>query len=132
MKKGKIISILTAAMVTNSIMLGMGVSAKDTLNEVEKIVSNMTLEEKVGQMLMPDFRQWKLEGEEKAKDFTEINEEVSNIIDRYDLGGVILFAPNVKTTEQTTKLVHDLQNVAINDKDGNLPLLITIIIKKEE
>ncbi|MDU1314828.1 MAG: glycoside hydrolase family 3 N-terminal domain-containing protein [Clostridium septicum] len=126
MKKGKIISILTAAMVTNSIMLGMGVSAKDTLNEVEKIVSNMTLEEKVGQMLMPDFRQWKLEGEEKAKDFTEINEEVSNIIDRYDLGGVILFAPNVKTTEQTTKLVHDLQNVAINDKDGNLPLLITI------
>ncbi|MDZ5034750.1 glycoside hydrolase family 3 N-terminal domain-containing protein, partial [Clostridium perfringens] len=50
----------------------------------------------------------------------------SDIVDKYDLGGVILFANNVKETEQTVKLVHDLQKVAIEDKDGNLPLLVTI------
>ena len=86
----------------------------------------MTLDEKIGQMLMPDFRQWKQAGESEVQDFTEMNEEVAEIIDEFDLGGVILFAQNVKTTEQTAKLTHDLQQVAINDEDGNLPLLTTI------
>ncbi|MDU0895118.1 MAG: glycoside hydrolase family 3 N-terminal domain-containing protein, partial [Anaerococcus sp.] len=94
--------------------------------EAEKIVSQMTLEEKIGQMLMPDFRQWKQEGQAAVQDLTEMNDEVAEIIDEFDLGGVILFAQNVKTTEQTTKLIHDMQQVAINDQDGNLPLLTTI------
>ncbi len=36
------------------------------------------------------------------------------------------FAENVKEISQTTTLIHDLQEVAINDEDGNLPLLITL------
>lgn len=130
MKKKKILSILSALAVTTTLILGnIKFVNADTLNskaEAEKIVSEMTLDEKIGQMLMPDFRQWKQEGQSAVQDFTEMNNEVAEIIDEFDLGGVILFAQNVKTTEQTAKLTYDIQQVAINDKDGNLPLLTTI------
>lgn len=130
MKKKKIVAILSALAVTSTLVLGnIKIVHADNLNskaEAEKIVSEMTLDEKIGQMLMPDFRQWRQEGQSAVQDFTEINNEVSEIIDEFDLGGVILFAQNVKTTEQTAKLTHDLQQVAINDEDGNLPLLTTI------
>ncbi len=77
-------------------------------------------------MIMPDFRIWQEEGAKEPSDLTEINSEVAEVIDKYDLGGVILFAENVKEISQTTTLIHDLQEVAINDEDGNLPLLITL------
>lgn len=130
MKKRKILSILCVLSVAGTLVLGnIKFVNADSLNskaEAEKIVREMTLDEKIGQMLMPDFRQWKQQGQSTAQDFTEMNDEVAEIIDEFDLGGVILFAPNVITTEQTAKLTHDIQQVAINDKDGNLPLLITI------
>lgn len=130
MKRKKIISILSAFTVASTLLLGnikfVNAESLNSRVEAEKIVSEMTLDEKIGQMLMPDFRQWKQEGQSAVQDFTEMNEEVAEIIDEFDLGGVILFAQNVKTTEQTAKLTHDLQQVAINDEDGNLPLLTTI------
>lgn len=130
MKKKKILSILSALAVTSTLILGnIKFVNADTLNskaEAEKIVSEMTLDEKIGQMLMVDFRQWKQEGQSAVQDLTEINSEVADIIDEFDLGGVILFAQNVKTTEQTAKLTYDIQQVAKNDEDGNLPLLTTI------
>ena len=130
MKRKKIISILSAFTVASTLLLGnikfVNAESLNSRVEAEKIVSEMTLDEKIGQMLMPDFRQWKQAGESEVQDFTEMNEEVAEIIDEFDLGGVILFAQNVKTTEQTAKLTHDLQQVAINDEDGNLPLLTTI------
>lgn len=130
MKKKKIISILSAFAVASTLVLGnikfVNAESLNSRAEAEKIVSEMTLDEKIGQMLMPDFRQWKQEGQSAVQDLTEMNEEVAEIIDEFDLGGVILFAQNVKTTEQTAKLTHDLQQVAINDEDGNLPLLTTI------
>lgn len=79
------------------------------------IVSKMTVEEKVGQMLMPDFRNWNGSG------FTVMNDEVKGVIEKYHLGGVILFAENVKGTEQTTRLVDGLQQAS-----PEIPLLITI------
>jgi beta-N-acetylhexosaminidase len=73
--------------------------------DVKQIVAKMSLEEKVGQMLMPDFRNWQKQGDSKATGFTVMNDEVASIIKKYHLGGVILFAENVVGTEQTTRLV---------------------------
>jgi beta-N-acetylhexosaminidase len=128
MVRNKILALLTSAVITSSLILGSvtNVYGTDSKTQAKDIVNKMTLDEKIGQMLMPDFRYWKTEGETSNKDFIEMNQEVANIIDKFDLGGVILFAPNVQTTEQTAKLTHDLQQVAINDEDGNLPLLITV------
>jgi beta-N-acetylhexosaminidase len=96
--------------------------AKDTTAaDVDSIVEEMSLEEKVGQMLMPDFRNWQMAGETKATGLTEMNDEVGSIIEKYHLGGVILFAENIVDTEQTVRLVDGLQAAS-----EEIPLLITI------
>lgn len=89
--------------------------------DVKAIVEGMSVEEKVGQMLMPDFRNWQKQGESKATGFTEMNDEVGSIIQKYHLGGVILFAENVVGTEQTVRLIDGLQNAS-----PEIPLFITI------
>ena len=123
----KLAAILTVASIGATIFTSnKEVMATDSYSKAKEIVSNMTLEEKLGQMIMPDFRMWQEEGAKEPSDLTEINSEVAEVIDKYDLGGVILFAENVKEISQTTTLIHDLQEIAINDEDGNLPLLITL------
>ncbi|MFP7169327.1 glycoside hydrolase family 3 protein [Terribacillus halophilus] len=89
--------------------------------DVKAIVDGMSVEQKVGQMLMPDFRNWQEQGESKATGFTEMNDEVGSIIQKYHLGGVILFAENVVGTEQTVRLIDGLQKAS-----PELPLFITI------
>ncbi|PAF34057.1 hypothetical protein CHH69_17845 [Terribacillus saccharophilus] len=89
--------------------------------DVKAIVEGMSVEQKVGQMLMSDFRKWQKQGESKATGFTEMNDEVGSIIEKYHLGGVILFAENVVGTEQTVRLIDGLQNAS-----PELPLFITI------
>nr|WP_249305931.1 glycoside hydrolase family 3 protein [Lederbergia citrea] len=84
-------------------------------NLIENAVKIMSIEEKVGQMLMPDFRNW------KGKDVTEMLPEIEQLVKDYHLGGVILFRENVVTTEQTAKLVADYQ--AATEKYG---LFLTI------
>ena len=43
---------------------------------------------------------------------TELNKEVAEAVDKYDFGGVILFAENVKGTAQTLALTQALQQAA--------------------
>ncbi|MCG1021883.1 glycoside hydrolase family 3 protein [Sutcliffiella horikoshii] len=78
-------------------------------------ISKMTIEEKIGQMLMPDFRNW------KGQNVTKMLPEIEQLVKDYHLGGVILFRENVVTTEQTTRLVSDYQEAS--EKYG---LLMTI------
>lgn len=82
----------------------------DRYNIVENAISQMTMEEKVGQMLMPDFRNW------KGKNVTEMLPEIERLVKDYHLGGVILFRENVVTTEQTTRLADAYQ--AASEKYG--------------
>ncbi|MCA0986932.1 glycoside hydrolase family 3 protein [Guptibacillus algicola] len=82
---------------------------------IQNAINGMTLEEKVGQMLMPDYRKW------NAENVTEMLPEIEQQVKDYHLGGVILFRENVVTTEQTAKLVSDYQKAS--EKYG---LLMTI------
>ncbi|WP_079525203.1 glycoside hydrolase family 3 protein [Halobacillus hunanensis] len=82
---------------------------------IEQAIESMTINEKIGQMLMPDFRTW------EGDNVTEMLPEIEQMVKEYHLGGVILFRENVVTTEQTAKLVADYQAAA--EKYG---LLMTI------
>ncbi|WP_311516646.1 glycoside hydrolase family 3 N-terminal domain-containing protein [uncultured Anaerococcus sp.] len=97
----------------------------DDQNDKEIIdkVSKMTLDEKIGQMMMLEFRNWE-DKEGKLKPVTELNQDIKDAIVKYKVGGVILFAENVQTTEQTTKLTHNIQKTAIDN--GLDPLLISV------
>ncbi|MTI69259.1 MAG: beta-N-acetylhexosaminidase [Firmicutes bacterium] len=80
--------------------------------EIKDILDNMTLEEKIGQMLMPRLS--------KKSDIKEVNEDIKNKIDKYNLGGVILFSHNIVNKNQTIKLVNDLK------KAKDIPMFISI------
>ncbi|MEH6938773.1 glycoside hydrolase family 3 protein [Bacillus sp. JJ664] len=121
MSKKKWTAVALAAVLSVSTLTQFKPSKVEAVTDVKAIVQNMTVDEKVGQMLMPDFRNWQKQGETKATGFTVMNDEVGSIIQKYHLGGVILFAENVVGTEQTARLTDGLQKAS-----PKLPLLITI------
>ncbi|WP_167262645.1 glycoside hydrolase family 3 protein [Alkalibacillus almallahensis] len=73
---------------------------------IQHALDELSIEEKLGQMLMPDFRNY--DGEA----VTEMLPEIEQLVKEYHLGGVILFAENVQGTEQTARLVHDYQQAS--------------------
>lgn len=127
--KKRMKSVLCGALALSMcIPMSMTAMHAEATSRVDEILAGMTIDQKIGQMIMPDFRKWQAEGEDAQSDMTVLNDEVAEIIDKYDFGGVILFAENVKETEQTLKLTNDLQDAAIANEAGNgdIPLLITI------
>nr|MCR5774596.1 glycoside hydrolase family 3 protein [Lachnospiraceae bacterium] len=98
----------------------------------------MTLEEKVGQIMVPAFRIWKevpsgIESEvkntvENAEDdipgtnITELNDQIREAIIKYKFGGTLLYAENYEDSEQVLNLISDMQ--ITNQKGSNIPLLV--------
>lgn len=116
---------LTTALLASSVPMANAVVAEETPQtgveeRVQQQLDAMTLKQKIGQMIMPDFRLW------NGANHTELAPEVARVIDEYDLGGVILFAENVTETEQTATLVHDMQEVVKRDESNDIPLFVTI------
>ncbi|MBQ7628941.1 MAG: glycoside hydrolase family 3 protein, partial [Selenomonadaceae bacterium] len=77
---------------------------------VEEILQSMTLEEKVGQMMLVGVHG------------TQINDDMKFILNQYHYGGIIFFDRNMENKAQVKKLVEDL-NAAANQK---LPLFIAL------
>jgi beta-N-acetylhexosaminidase len=77
-----------------------------------EMLNKMTLEDKIGQMLMVGF--W---GEEP-------DYYINKMIDERNVGGVVLLNYNLKNKEQTIKLVDSLQNRSLKTGLG-IPLLIS-------
>lgn len=82
---------------------------------IEKIMDGFSAEEKAGQLLMADFRQ-NVDG----TGMTVLSKEAETAIDAYHIGGVILFAENLDTAEQTKALTAQIQKAA------ELPVFIGI------
>ncbi|MBG9978257.1 glycoside hydrolase family 3 protein [Ruoffia tabacinasalis] len=97
-------------------------STTDTAEIVDNLMSEMTLEEKITQTMMPDFRNWMVDGEEVG--VTELNDDIRQILTDYKFGGVILFAENVVETDQTARLVYQFQQTMVDNQ--HIPLLIGI------
>ncbi|PWW42361.1 MULTISPECIES: beta-N-acetylhexosaminidase [Paenibacillus] len=75
-------------------------------------LKQMTLREKIGQMLLCGFQG------------TEAAGEVDAFLRKYPVGGVIYFARNVESPEQVERLSSGLQRIAVDS--GNVPLWISI------
>ena len=84
---------------------------------VAKILEGMSLRQKITQMMMIDFRNWNGSG------FTVMNDQVGKIVEEYQFGAVIYFAPNMVNTAQVYNLTQEMQAAAT--KNGGLPMIIT-------
>ncbi len=93
------------------------------VNKAKRVVSEMSIDEKIGQTLMLALRQWEnVDSSEELQNITVLNDDIRSIIGDYHLGGVDLFLENCTDAKQVVHLTYDMQHAAIDD--GNLPLLI--------
>lgn len=113
----KILSLLLVLVIITGIFTGC---TKE--DRVEKMVEEMSLRDKITQMMMVDFRK-RGDTAENATDYTVMDDDVRKIVEDYNFGAVILFSSNIKETEQTLALTQALQDAAM--KDGGIPLIIT-------
>ena len=95
-------------------------------DRVEQILSEMTLKDKVEQMMVVSFREWKeshtaqdvitvdnKEVDEKGDNVTELNDIFRETLRTHHFGGAYLFAENYDCAEQTLKLVADFQKTTV-------------------
>jgi beta-N-acetylhexosaminidase len=93
-------------------------SATPGESDVQRILSKMTVEEKVGQLFMPVLygtSAGSVSGENQARYGARTP---AKVIAKYHLGGVILFPDNIRSVEQVVKLTNGIQAA------GDVPLLI--------
>lgn len=85
------------------------------MTETERIVSEMTVEEKVGQMMMVGFEGADAQG-------------AAALVDTLHIGGLVLFARNIDTNEQVTQMNATLQQLAF---DAGHPVGLLIAVDQE-
>lgn len=88
---------------------------EDKKTDIERMISEMSLEKKVGQVFIMSLRYMP-----DNKDALNMTEDVRQRINRHHLGGVILFSENLETIAQTRKLIEDMQSIS------KLPMFIAI------
>ena len=114
-----------------ALVMAMGSAAaagKPEDDSPENIVANMSLRDKVSQMMIASFRIWKEVPEEELQpeetqpeeeppqvNITELNDPIREMIGRNHFGGILLFGENFTDAEQTIRLVSDLQTT---NRDG--------------
>ena len=73
------------------------------------LLGNMSLSEKIGQMLMIDYR-----------NFLEMNTDLEKLLMKYNHGGFTLFKSNIANFKQTKRLLSEIKNI------GNIPVMISV------
>ncbi len=93
-------------------------------DRAEKIVSQMTMDEKISQMIIPAIRTWNGENVTDLDAFPELK----SVLQAHQYGGIILFGANITGTEQTANLVHELQlnNFLIPDVSAHIPYFMPL------
>lgn len=113
----RIISFILAVSIV--FVFGTTAFASSCCLECSHILNTLSLKEKVGQMIMPAFRYW------EKTEVTEINDSIADAISSLGLGGVILFSENTQGTEQTARLISDMQSAALKS-DSGIPLFMAV------
>ena len=98
--------------------------ASGTETDVRQILDTMSTEQKVAQMIMPAIRTW---DEEDVTDLSAVP-ALAEALRRHQYGGIILFGANVKNSDQTVRLISDLQSNNAKSGDaaaaGIIPYLV--------
>ncbi len=108
-----------SASVSSNVNDSTSVTTSKTPEEkAEELVSAMDLQTKIEQMIMPSIRNWNGEG------FTELNDEVQSMLEKYHFGGIILFAENFSDNASVVNLTQGLQMA--NASGGGIPYMLSI------
>lgn len=123
----KIICLILSLMIIFGAMTAPAWAESDS---VARILSSMSLRDKVAQMMIASFRVWeeapaengeKPEKEPVKENITALNDPIRETAGRNHFGGVLLFLENCVEAEQTLRLISDIQEA--NRAGGGLPLV---------
>ena len=89
--------------------------------DADLLLAEMTLEEKIAQMLMPSFQTWT--DADGSGYVTSLPDGIADAIRQFGFGGVALFADNLDGTVAGAALTADLQAAALDSANG-IPMLI--------
>ena len=110
--------VLCAALMLESALAASGTDAQ---SRIEALLNAMTLDQKISQMIMPALRTW------DSEKVTELSGDsaLAEALRGHQYGGVILFGQNIASTEQTLRLIDDLQrNNALGAPEA-IPYLVS-------
>ena len=121
MKNMKLFFVISISLLITGLMSG-AVMAQE--KSAEEILSGMTLDEKISQMIIPAIRTW---DEENVTDLSAVP-ELAEALQEHQYGGILLYGSNVSGTEQLTRLIADLQanNAAIDGVSTHIPYLMPV------
>ena len=92
--------------------------------EADRILSGMSMDEKISQMIIPAIRTW------DEQDVTDLGQvpALAEALRRHQYGGIILFSGNVIGNGQTAKLIADLQanNAQIEGVSTSIPYFMPV------
>ena len=90
----------------------------DTSDEAERLLAEMSLEEKVGQLFVirPEQLSGSISEDGIENDYedgmTAVSDGMAEVAEKYHIGGYALFARNIDTPEQLKKLTSDLREIS--------------------
>ncbi|WP_207640215.1 glycoside hydrolase family 3 protein, partial [Butyrivibrio fibrisolvens] len=94
-------------MVVGAFIMPMNQKTVMAANGIRSVVSNMTTQQKVAQMIMPALRTWG--SGDDAVSATTLSDEQKAVLMKYSFGGVIIFGQNIEEAGQTTQLISSMQ-----------------------
>ena len=104
----------------------LNLGADKQRHRIDQLMADMTLREKVGQMIHVSFRGWRDDPSGQITSFEEMNDEVRDFLSERRLGGVLLYGENCGESRKTLTLVNDMQKAnAETDSKVKIPLLVS-------
>ena len=97
---------------------------------VSQISDAMSLEQKVAQMIMPAIRTWG----RKRQGVTNLSAlpDLAEALRRHQYGGIILFSSNIVDTEQTARLIQNLQINNAQSADAQTTGVIPYLVAADQ
>jgi beta-N-acetylhexosaminidase len=115
--------LMLAAILTYGILLTSCTNEDSPVipdDEIEAQLKNMTLKEKIGQMFYVRLESldttihWKTYADLQENPMHDLNKTIRDVNAKYPIGGLILYAWNIKDKPQLAKLISDIR--ALNGK----------------
>ena len=118
--KNRWVALMLGLIMTFS-LCACGAQGGSTDNKIEKMIEEMSTEQKLAQMMVVAFRS----DANNTKTATKVSPAYEELLKKYGFGGVIMFGGNIEDAEQTVTMIRDCQTAAMASEQG-IPLLICV------
>ena len=93
----------------------------DIDKQVNEIIANMTIEQKLAQMMIIAIRY----EPDTSKGITKLTKAYKKLLKKYDFGGLLMYANNMTDINQTVTMIREAQSASMKSANG-IPMFICV------